>query len=108
MAEIAIPMAALGIMYILSNEKKDEGFSGISSSEANREGLVNTNIPPKNYPVEMEEGRDDRYTNQKYSGLNKNTNKTSESAEVRSETEDYNNTYTSLTGETKNYFDFET
>mgnify|MGYP001357862731 CR=1 FL=1 len=107
MAEIAIPMAALGIMYILSNEKKDEGFSGISSSEANREGLVNTNIPPKNYPVEIKEGRDDRYTNQKYSGLNKNTNKTSESAEVRNETEDYNNTYTSLTGETKNYFDFE-
>ena len=107
MAEIAIPMAALGIMYILSNEKKDEGFSGISSSDANREGLENTNIPPKNYPIEMKEGRDDRYTNQKYSGLNKNTNKTSESAEVRSETEDYNNTYTSLTGETKNYFDFE-
>ena len=32
MAEIAIPMAALGIMYILSNDnKKEEGFSGISA-----------------------------------------------------------------------------
>ena len=107
MAEIAIPMAALGIMYILSNEKKDEGFSGIFSSNANNDGLVNTNIPPRNYPVENKEGRNDKYANQKYSGLNKNTNKTNQSAEVRSETEDYNNTYTSLTGETKNYFDFE-
>ena len=75
MAEIAIPMAALGIMYILSNEKKDEGFSGIFSSNANNEVLVNTNVPPRNYPVENKEERNDKYANQKYSGLNKNTNK---------------------------------
>ena len=43
MAEIAIPMAALGIMYILSNEKKDEGFSGIKDSHV-QGGLVNTNL----------------------------------------------------------------
>jgi hypothetical protein len=107
MAEIAIPMAALGIMYILSNDKKkEEGFSGITSSNVNNDGLVNTKVPPENYPVENKEGRDDRYTNQIYSGLNKNTNKLEMTAEVKSETENYHNKYTSLTGEIKEAFEF--
>ena len=41
-----------------------------------------------------------------YSGKNKNTDKTDQSADVKSETEDYSNTFKSLTGETQNYFDF--
>ena len=105
MAEIAIPMAALGIMYILSNEKKDEGFSGIKDSHV-QGGLVNTNLTPLNYPVDVKEGNNDKYVNQMYSGKNKNTDKTDQSADVKSETEDYSNTFKSLTGETQNYFDF--
>ena len=67
MAEIAIPMAALGIMYILSNDKKkEEGFSGITSSNVNNDGLVNTKVSPENYPVENKEGRDDRYVPTKF------------------------------------------
>jgi hypothetical protein len=107
MAEIAIPMAALGIMYILSNDKKkEEGFSGITSSNINNQGLVNTNISPNNYPIENKEGRDDKYMNNKYSGLNKNTNKLEISAEVETETENYDNKYKSLTGEVKEVFEF--
>jgi hypothetical protein len=107
MAEIAIPMAALGIMYILSNDKKkEEGFSGITSSTINNEGLVNTNISPENYPVENKEGRDDKFINNRYSGLNKNKNKMEILAEVKSETENYDNKYTSLTGEVRDAFEF--
>jgi hypothetical protein len=49
MAEVAIPMAALGLMYILSNQKEDpqpmvEGFG--------ENTLPNTKKPPVNYPIE--------------------------------------------------------
>ena len=107
MAEIAIPMAALGIMYILSNDnKKEEGFSGISQKTSNAHRLVNTQVPTENYPIENKQGRDDKYTNQTYSGLNDNTNKIEQSADVKSETQNYNDTYTSLTGENKPIFEF--
>jgi hypothetical protein len=107
MAEIAIPMAALGIMYILSNDnKKEEGFSGISASTSNNHRLVNTQVPPQNYPVENKEGRDDRYTTNVYSGLNENTNKTQQTADVKSETENYSDTFASLTGEDTPLFEF--
>ena len=101
MAEIAIPMAALGIMYILSNEKKDEGFSGIKDSHV-QGGLVNTNLTPLNYPVDVKEGNNDKYVNQMYSGKNKNTDKTDQSADVKSETEDDSNKFKSGIGETQN------
>jgi hypothetical protein len=103
MAEIAIPMAALGIMYILSNDnKKEEGFSGITSSSNNR--LVNTQLSAKNYPIEKENGID-KYTTNVYSGLNENTKKTEQTADVKSETQNYNDTFTSLTGEKKPVFE---
>ena len=107
MAEIAIPMAALGIMYILSNDnKKEEGFSGISTSTSNNHRLVNTQVAPQNYPVENKEGRDDRYVTNVYSGLNENTNKKQQTADVKSETENYSDSFTSLTGESKPKFEF--
>jgi hypothetical protein len=107
MAEIAIPMAALGIMYILSNDnKKEEGFSGISQSTTDTHRLVNTRVAPENYPVENKEGRDDRYTTSTYSGANDNTNKKQQTADVKSETQDYTDQFTSLTGETKPAFEF--
>ena len=50
MAEIAIPIAALGFMYILSNKKKTiETFD--TSKQSNME-LPNTNTPIKNFPIE--------------------------------------------------------
>jgi len=107
MAEIAIPMAALGIMYILSNDnKKEEGFSGISQTTSDRHRLVNTRVSPENYPVENKEGRDDRYTTSTYSGANDNTNKKQQTADVKSETRNYSDEFTSLTGETKPAFEF--
>ena len=42
--ELAIPLIALGGMYIISNQTKNESFSNI-----NKKGLIND--LPKNYPV---------------------------------------------------------
>lgn len=57
--EIAVPLLALGGMYVISNQRNEscakpkemhrvtqEGFA-----TANRQTLPNTNIPPQNYPV---------------------------------------------------------
>lgn len=45
--EVAIPLIALGSLYIVSNQsKKHESFTN------NTKGLPNTNIPNKNYPSE--------------------------------------------------------
>ncbi len=107
MAEIAIPMAALGIMYILSNDnKKEEGFSGIHNQVSNR--LVNTNVPANNYPVEKLTGpQNNKYTTNAYSGINENSNKLEESANVRNTMTTQSNVYASLTGDDKSVMDFE-
>ena len=48
MAEVAIPMAALGLMYILSNQKEPEPvLEGFEETT-----LPNIKRPPVNYPVE--------------------------------------------------------
>jgi hypothetical protein len=59
--ELAIPLIALGGMYVISNQNK-ESFSN----------LPNTNIPPKNYPVTNNK----ELTNvvQKYPSINSSTN----------------------------------
>ena len=44
MAEIAIPMAVLGVMYIISNKEKKEGFANKS--------LPNVDRPVVNWPSE--------------------------------------------------------
>ena len=107
MAEIAIPMAALGIMYILSNDnKKEEGFSGISAQSSTNNRLVNTQIPPDNFPVEKTGPQNDRYTTKTYSGLNENNGNVQQSTEVKSETQNLNNSFMSLTGESNELFDF--
>lgn len=53
--ELAIPLIALGGMYIISNKKNDtpkniynEGFNNMGQKP---NYLPNTNIPPRNYPV---------------------------------------------------------
>lgn len=64
--ELAIPLIALGGMYIISNQTKNESFSNI-----NKKGLIND--LPKNYPV-IDEGEllDNDY---KYSNPNTATDK---------------------------------
>jgi hypothetical protein len=44
--EIAIPLIALGSLYIVTNQKKKESFAN------NTKNLPNVNIPNKNYPSE--------------------------------------------------------
>ena len=69
MAEIAIPMAALGAMYILSNKNKEKKAK--EQFLANRNNLPNTNTPVSNFPVEDFE--ENRNVVNKYSGA-QNTN----------------------------------
>ena len=47
MAEVAIPLMAMGAMYIISNQNKEENFSVRNTSSQ----LPNTNPMVKNYPV---------------------------------------------------------
>ena len=60
--EIAIPLVALGGMYVISNQPSNhsnkkskrgekENFVNMGLKKQNSE-LPNTNIPPQNYPVE--------------------------------------------------------
>lgn len=64
--ELAIPLIALGGMYIISNQTKNESFSNI-----NKKGLIND--LPKNYPVI---NKDDLLDNDyKYSNPNTATDK---------------------------------
>ena len=52
MAEIAIPLAALGVMYIVSNQKnKKDNLKEVFSNMHKRQNLPNTNKPVKNFPV---------------------------------------------------------
>ena len=52
MAEIAIPLAALGVMYIVSNQKnKKNNLKEVFSNMHKRNSLPNVDKPVKNYPV---------------------------------------------------------
>ena len=52
MAELAIPLAALGVMYIVSNQKtKKDNLKEVFSNMHKRQSLPNTNKPVKNYPI---------------------------------------------------------
>lgn len=50
MAEIAIPLIALGGMYIMSNQKNKEGYTNMVRQENALPG-INPPIPPINYPT---------------------------------------------------------
>jgi len=65
MAEIAIPIAVLGVMYIISNKEDKEGFTTNSV----------TNRPVKNYPVDNKKDLLNETNVQTYQGYrNKNDN----------------------------------
>lgn len=56
--ELAIPLIALGGMYVISNQKtnrdttsKQKSEEGFNNMGINRNNLPNTNIPPQNYPI---------------------------------------------------------
>ena len=74
MAELAVPILALGAMYILSNGKNDEintpGNEGFSNQYIGEDRLPNTDLPPNNYPVE--DMKDINQNVARYSGM-KNT-----------------------------------
>ena len=54
MAEVAIPIAALGVMYILSNKNKDKTVETFETSRRPNKNmkLPNTDNPVVNFPVE--------------------------------------------------------
>ena len=63
MAELAIPLIALGSMYIISNqEKKKENFTNMTND---KNYLPNTNKIPENYPIStpVKEDNIQRYAN---------------------------------------------
>ena len=48
--EIAIPVVALGALYVISNQKKKEKFTELEAKK--EQELPNTDVPPVNYPVQ--------------------------------------------------------
>jgi len=50
--EVAIPVLALGAMYVMSNQNKKEHFQQRKPPYEKEQELPNTAIPPINYPVE--------------------------------------------------------
>ena len=70
MAEVAIPMAVLGVMYIISNKDKEQ-----DKKEAFTNSLPNTNRLVKNYPVDKHRDLLNETNVQTYQGYrNKNEN----------------------------------
>ena len=50
--EVAIPIIALGAMYVVSNQNKQENFKQREAPYKIEQQLPNTQVPPINYPVE--------------------------------------------------------
>ena len=97
MAEVAIPLAALGIMYIISNKEnnKKEGFH-------TNQRLPNEKLPVKNYPNDTKKDLLNETNVQTYSGYkNKNDNLFQPSGYKKAMENNSNSLegFTSLTGE---------
>jgi hypothetical protein len=102
MAEIAIPLALLGGMYILSNqEKNNENFQAnrnIPKSQQN-EIIVNSNEPRQNYPVAGTLGKAQLISSPNYyPSPNAATDRYFQQAVYEEEAEKDKNTYKLLTG----------
>ena len=104
MAEVAIPMAALGIMYILSNQSKEpepitEGFDN---------SLPNVKRMPNNYPIE--DLKDIKHSVSKYDGKKSGVDqfyKNQNYSEARKQSIQSSNNFTSLTGQSMNVGDLQ-
>ena len=75
MAEIAIPLAVLGAMYIISNKNENQKVKPANSKiieSFNNNSLPNTKKPVVNYPIEKNDDLLNQTNVQTYSGY-KNT-----------------------------------
>ena len=102
--EIALPIVALGAMYVVSNQKKEkkshnshkEGFDNVSAKM--QKTLPNTTTPAINYPVQNKE--EIKHAPDYYPSPNAATDRYYQQTVWEKEAEkDKLNTYTSLTGE---------
>lgn len=112
MAELAIPLALLGGMYILSNQAENEAMTSHKSKNkpnkngkitSNHEGfqsgqsLPNMNIPPQNFPIN---GTSQLMENvQYYPSENTATDRYFQQSVYENQADQDPQTYTSLTGE---------
>ena len=75
MAQVAIPLVALGMMYILSNQKKDNSSLKEAFNKMHRPSkLPNMNKQVKNYPVLDRKRIRDLFPNIKLEEWDANTN----------------------------------
>ena len=94
MAEIAVPLAALGVMYIMSNKNEPKPY---------KEGFTQNSLPNlkkivKNYPTQSNEDLVNRTNVQTYPGY-KNTTDEYYLPENHTPPKNNNNSFKSLTGE---------
>ena len=102
MAELAIPLLALGGLYVISNKdknnknNKNENFVNMGK---NNNTLPNTSIPNKNYPVSNEpiDRTSENYTRE-YINPNQTTDKFFNSNVGLKNNENLNNNFQSLSG----------
>ena len=98
MAELAIPLAVLGGLYIISNQNKEKEKEGF---EANRRYLTNTNNEIRNYPVldvANARGSVNEFSGAKHTEVEK-YNPTKKLASVNNNKAPGTNKFRSLTGE---------
>uniref|UniRef100_A0A6C0KHL1 DUF5899 domain-containing protein n=1 Tax=viral metagenome TaxID=1070528 RepID=A0A6C0KHL1_9ZZZZ len=109
--ELAIPLVALGSLYVVNNQKKKAKQEAFRNGDA----LPNTDIPDVNYSTEYSETESDMTqssrlsTTNKYSGGGAYTDKyfsPESNSQYDGEPQNKNASYQSLTGESvdKNYF----
>lgn len=102
MAEIAIPLALLGGMYILSNqEKKNENFEPNRNNPKSQQNniIVDSDVPQQNYPVVGTLGKAQLISSPNYyPSPNAATDRYFQQAVYEEQAEKDNNSYKLLTG----------
>lgn len=115
MAEIAIPLALLGGMYILSNQEdnkhvikteqntnKNDAYHNVEGFQNGQE-LPNVKSPPQNFPIN---GTSELINNvQYYPSENTASDKYFQQSVYENKTDEISQTYTSLTGDSVNASD---
>ena len=105
MAEFLVPAVGLGFLWIISNQKKDEGYTNIQKGELGNNGLIPKNYGKKFFPIKLDDqtvNKDLTNNVRKYVSEKDLTKKYFEKSFQQQENiKNYKNVdFTSLTGET--------
>lgn len=104
MAELLVPAIGLGFLWIISNQKKSEGYTNIQKGKLGNTGLIPINYSKKFFPTKLEDQTINKViTNniRKYDGKKDDTKKYFDKTfqQQQNEKNYKNRNFTSLTGD---------